>query len=263
LPVGGRPSPLSVRLNGLALRGGLDHGAPSKCTVRWWLPKRVGNSDRRGGDASRIDRETLQRHRSQLQTAVQWMSGRLGRTAPAALCGASTLRRAVLSVVREGTMLAEWAYFVDDRRGARDTLAQLRTQPVVLAHPLIETELLRRPRATIVVDAHIHPRVDRRTAELMSWHSCVATPLLAGTNVIGVLHADRSRPTARRAGSGCPVGALQRTGSGLRERELAAHASSRARADASVPGVDRCPLGGAHRRPNDAGEPRARFGAAA
>ncbi len=111
--------------------------------------------------------------------------------APAALCEGSTLRRAVLSVVRDGRMVAEAAHFVSDPGGARQVLEQLQGSPVRLEHPLIETELLRRRRATIVIDAHVHPRVDRRTAELMRWRSYAAAPLLVGPQVIGVIHADR------------------------------------------------------------------------
>lgn len=91
--------------------------------------------------------------------------------APAALCEGSTLRRAVLSVLRDGAMAAEAPHFVGDPSGARSALQQLQAQPVPLEHPLIETELLQRRRATIVVDAHVHPRVHRRTAELMRWRS--------------------------------------------------------------------------------------------
>lgn len=111
--------------------------------------------------------------------------------APRALCEHSTLRRAIVSVVREGKMVAEAAYFAGDERAAREVLGELRERPVALEHPLIETELLRRRRATLVVDAHVHPRVDRRTASLLKWRSYVAAPLLVGSTVIGVVHADR------------------------------------------------------------------------
>jgi len=111
--------------------------------------------------------------------------------APAALCEGSTLRRAIVSGVREGTMGAQAAHVAGDPRGTRELLAQLQANPVRLEHPLIETELLRRPRATIVVDAQLHPRVDRRTAELMQWRSYAAAPLLVGPVVVGVIHADR------------------------------------------------------------------------
>jgi DNA-binding CsgD family transcriptional regulator len=110
--------------------------------------------------------------------------------APKALCDHSTLGRAILSVVADGTMLAEAAHFAGDVSGATQALAELRERPVALEHPLIETELLRRRRATMVVDAHVHPRVDRRMAALMRWRSYVAAPLLVGPTVIGVIHAD-------------------------------------------------------------------------
>jgi DNA-binding CsgD family transcriptional regulator len=70
-------------------------------------------------------------------------------------------------------------------------LAQLQANPLRLEHTLIETELLRRRRATIVVDADVQPRVDRETARLMGWRSYAAAPLVVGTQVGGVIHADR------------------------------------------------------------------------
>ncbi len=111
--------------------------------------------------------------------------------APRLLCEHSTLSRAILSVVADGRMIAEAVHFTGEERAAREVLTELRERPVALEHPLIETELLRRRRATIVVDAHVHPRVDRRTAALLRWRSYVAAPLLVGSNVIGVIHADR------------------------------------------------------------------------
>jgi DNA-binding CsgD family transcriptional regulator len=111
--------------------------------------------------------------------------------APALLCGNSQLCRAVLSLVRGGEMVAESAHFDGDPEGAKRVLAQLRATPLRLEHPLIENELLRRRRATIVLDAHVHPRVDRRLSELMGWGTYVAAPIVAGAHVTGVIHADR------------------------------------------------------------------------
>ncbi len=111
--------------------------------------------------------------------------------APSMLCAGSRFTRAVLSVVRDATMVPEAAHFVDDPQGALAVLAELQANPVALEHPLIENELLRRRRATIVLDAAVHPRVDRRTADLMRWRSYAAAPLVVGANVIGVIHADR------------------------------------------------------------------------
>jgi DNA-binding CsgD family transcriptional regulator len=115
--------------------------------------------------------------------------------APAALCAESKFERAILSLVRGGQMLAEATHFDGAQAYAEAVLVELRSEPIRLEHPLIETELLRRRRATIVIDARIQPRVDQRLAELMGWASYAAAPLVVGQQVIGVLHADRGRDT--------------------------------------------------------------------
>ena len=76
--------------------------------------------------------------------------GEMLTRAPAALCAASNFERAILSLVGSGRMMAEAAHFEGAPAGAEAVLAQLRAQPLRLEHPLIETELLRRRRATIV-----------------------------------------------------------------------------------------------------------------
>ncbi len=111
--------------------------------------------------------------------------------APAALCAGSEFDRAIVSLVKGGRMVAEAAWFAGAGRVAAATLSELQANPLRLEHTLIETELLRRRRATIVLDAHVHPRVDRRTAELMGWRSYAAAPIVVGSQVAGVLHADR------------------------------------------------------------------------
>jgi DNA-binding CsgD family transcriptional regulator len=113
--------------------------------------------------------------------------------APAALCRASKLRRVLLSLTEEGRLVGEAGHFTDEGAAAADVVARLRADPIALEHPLIETELLRRRRATIVDDAQVHPRVDRRLAELMGWTSYAAAPLVVGPHVIGMLHADRGQ----------------------------------------------------------------------
>ena len=81
--------------------------------------------------------------------------------APAALCAGSAFERAILSLVKGSRMVAEAVFMSGGDRLAATTLAQLQANPLRLEHTLIETELLRRRRATIVVDADVHPRVDR------------------------------------------------------------------------------------------------------
>jgi DNA-binding CsgD family transcriptional regulator len=111
--------------------------------------------------------------------------------APAALCDASNFSGALLSLVGGGQMVAQAAYIAGDRGRAERVVAQLRAEPIRLEHPLIETELLRRRRATIVVDAQSHPRTDHRLAELMGWSDYAAAPLVVGSKVAGVLHGAR------------------------------------------------------------------------
>jgi DNA-binding CsgD family transcriptional regulator len=111
--------------------------------------------------------------------------------APAALCARSAFERAIVSLVKGGRMVAESAHFAGAERAAAGILAELRANPLRLEHTLIETELLRRRRATIVLDAQVHPRVDRHTAQLMGWRSYAAAPLVVGSQVAGVIHADR------------------------------------------------------------------------
>ncbi|MBV9943792.1 MAG: hypothetical protein JO262_16815 [Solirubrobacterales bacterium] len=121
---------------------------------------------------------------------------------PAALCAGSAFERAIVSLVKGGRMVAEAAHFAGQDRGAQTTLAALRANPLRLEHTLIETEMLRRRRATIVLDADVHPRVDRRTAGLMGWRSYAAAPLVVGAYVVGIIHADR--------GAGQPLDVLDR-----------------------------------------------------
>ena len=111
--------------------------------------------------------------------------------APAALCAGSAFERAILSLVKGSRMVAEAVFMSGRDRLAATTLAQLQANPLRLEHTLIETEMLRRRRATIVVDADVHPRVDRETARLMEWRSYAAAPLVVGSQVVGVIHADR------------------------------------------------------------------------
>jgi len=111
--------------------------------------------------------------------------------APAALCAASNFERVILSLVRGGAMVAQAAHFEGEPELAHQVLEALRLQPIVLEHPLIETEVLRRRRATILLEAGVHPRVDRRLARLMNWSAYAAAPLVIGSHVIGVVHADR------------------------------------------------------------------------
>jgi DNA-binding CsgD family transcriptional regulator len=111
--------------------------------------------------------------------------------APRELSERSDLDRVVLSLVRDGVMSAAAVHVRGDPAGASTVLEALRANPIRLEHPLVETELLRRRRATVVTDAQVHPRVDRRMAEIMGWDSYLAAPVTVRSSVISVIHADR------------------------------------------------------------------------
>jgi DNA-binding CsgD family transcriptional regulator len=110
--------------------------------------------------------------------------------APRELCEHSQLEHAMLSLIGEGRIIAEAAYFRHDPVGAVKAVEEMRRQPPRLEHPLIETEIIRRRRATIITDAHRHPRTHRATAETMGWDTYVAAPVVVRGEVIGIMHAD-------------------------------------------------------------------------
>ena len=111
--------------------------------------------------------------------------------APEELCAASGFDRALLSRIRDGRMIAESAYFSGDAAGAAKAVEELRELAPRLQHPMIETEVMRRRRATIVLEARLHPRVNRELAELMGWESYAAAAVVIQGEVVGLLHADR------------------------------------------------------------------------
>jgi DNA-binding CsgD family transcriptional regulator len=113
--------------------------------------------------------------------------------APKELCEHSGLDRVVLGLVVDGRLTAEVVHFRADPAGAAAALSALRRAPMRLRHPLIEAELMRRRRATIVADAARNPRVHQETAQIMEWAGYVAAPVVVGGEVIGALHADTGR----------------------------------------------------------------------
>jgi DNA-binding CsgD family transcriptional regulator len=111
-------------------------------------------------------------------------------SAPSELCEHSQLDRVVLSLVSDGFIRAEAACFRNDPVGTARALEAMQSDPPRLEHTLVESDLLRRRRATIVADAQTHPRVHAPTAQLMGWHTYVAAPLVVAGDLIGAIHAD-------------------------------------------------------------------------
>jgi LuxR family transcriptional regulator, regulator of acetate metabolism len=115
--------------------------------------------------------------------------------APQALCAASGFERALLSVLGEGRMRTRAVHFDGDPAGATAALDRLAERPILLQHPLVESELVRRRRATIVADATVGARVDPGLQTVMRWRSYAAAPLIMGPTLIGLIHADRGPGT--------------------------------------------------------------------
>jgi LuxR family transcriptional regulator, regulator of acetate metabolism len=117
--------------------------------------------------------------------------------APEELCSSSSFERALFSRVRESRMVAQAVHFAGDAARAADALERLRALAPRLQHPMIEAEATRRRRATIVLDARLHPRVHRQLGELMAWDSYAAAPVVIQGEAVGLLHADRM-PSGRQ-----------------------------------------------------------------
>ena len=115
--------------------------------------------------------------------------------APEALCVASGFDRALLSLLGEGRMRPRAVHFDGDPDGAAAALERLAERPILLQHPLVESELVRRRRATIVADATVQARIDPGLQAVMRWRSYAAAPLIIGPTLIGLIHADRGPGT--------------------------------------------------------------------
>lgn len=166
------------------------------------LAAAAGASWREAADAHRSQMERLQRRYDTRFSALERVgvaiaqlremtgpAAMLGR-APKELCLGSRFDRVVLSLIRDGQLVAEAAHFRDDDAGAAAALEALATDPPRLEHPLIEIELLRRHRASIVTDADAHPRVHASSARTMAWRTYAAAPISVRGEVIGAIHAD-------------------------------------------------------------------------
>jgi len=111
--------------------------------------------------------------------------------APRALSESSALARVVLSVVRDGAMHVEGVHVTGAPEQAADALHRLAATPVRLAPPLIESEILRRRRGTVVSGAQLGDRAHRPLATVMGWGSYVAAAVIARGEPVALLHADR------------------------------------------------------------------------
>lgn len=120
------------------------------------------------------------------------------RRAPYVLTAKTRFQRAIVSLVEGSQLIPLAASFSDSDSdsaapsgNAREALAQLREPPIRLEHHMIESDVLRRRRGTLVVNAEVNPRFDQSMSARLSWNSYAIAPLLSGADPVGMIHADR------------------------------------------------------------------------
>jgi LuxR family transcriptional regulator, regulator of acetate metabolism len=106
------------------------------------------------------------------------------------LCRSCGFDRSVLFRVDGSELVAECAYFSGDPAGAQDFVVLAREVRPQLNHMLLETEMIRRERPVLVVDAENDPRTFKPLVAACATKSYVAAPIMPGGRVIGMLHAD-------------------------------------------------------------------------
>ena len=106
------------------------------------------------------------------------------------LCRTCGFDRAVLFRVEGSELVAECAHFSGDPAGAQDFVELARLVRPQLNHMLLETEMIRRERPVLVMDAENDPRTFKPLVQACATKSYVAAPIMPGGRVIGMLHAD-------------------------------------------------------------------------
>ena len=109
------------------------------------------------------------------------------RRGPAELSASAGLDRVVLSRIKESRLLGVHAHFRDDPAGAEAAVEALREQPLALEYPVVEAELTRRRRATIV-QAGAGQRARRPPLPVAAGLSYVAAPIVLDGSAVGFFH---------------------------------------------------------------------------
>lgn len=117
-------------------------------------------------------------------------------SAPRELCGAVVFRRVMFSRVAGSTWSPEAVYEVDTERNVclqveGNAVDRVDNMQIPLASPLVEAEVVRRRLPALVQDASGESRVHQPLIEHLQTDEYVVAPIVAGSAVIGLLHADR------------------------------------------------------------------------
>jgi LuxR family transcriptional regulator, regulator of acetate metabolism len=149
-------------------------------------------------ELSELRDELLERRRDgcdAVQTALSRVRGTESVDAvlargTAAVCEWCGFDRAMVSRVEDSRVAVQSVCIPRDPAFADEILTFSETIGPKLDHPVLETEMVRRRRPMLVLDAQNHPRVNRAFAALTRSTAYVAAPIMSEGHVIGCLHAD-------------------------------------------------------------------------
>src|ERR1700712_1592604 len=157
----------------------------------------------RFADQSAITSASAQRDSDRVEGALSAVLEALARirqeTVPAAvlelapqeLCSTRVFGRVMVSAVRGSTWLPQALYAVDgDGRVTLEIDGVVEELEIPLASPLVEAEVVRRRLPALVQDAQHEPRTYRALVERTGTQNYVVAPVVVGTSVIALLHAD-------------------------------------------------------------------------
>jgi DNA-binding CsgD family transcriptional regulator/GAF domain-containing protein len=123
--------------------------------------------------------------------------------APVEVCRGCGFDRSALFRLDGSAMVVESVHVEGAAEGTEEFVAAARAHPPKLDHQLLETEMIRRGRPLLVIDARHDPRTFKPLVTATGARSYVAAPLMPSGRVIGFLHADHHT-------SGRQVGELDR-----------------------------------------------------
>lgn len=112
--------------------------------------------------------------------------------APRELCATRVFDRVMVSGIRGSTWLPQ-AMYAAASSGGRVTLeidGVVEELEIPLASPLVEAEVVRRRLPALVQDAQREPRTYRALVDRTGTQEYVVAPVVVGTSVIALLHAD-------------------------------------------------------------------------
>jgi LuxR family transcriptional regulator, regulator of acetate metabolism len=109
---------------------------------------------------------------------------------PAELSACVGFDRVVLFRVIDGAMVITRVHDSTDQARGRHLLETSQSNPSLLSHRLLETEMVRRRAPIIVADPENDPRSDKLLIKASQTRCYVAAPIMPSNRVIGFLHAD-------------------------------------------------------------------------